>query len=241
MADIDSTTLDFSFSELTSLPDVYEEEPRAGAIKAAATGGKGGKGGVCAKGKVVVTTLKLNNNVISDLTELPTILPDILVDWSQLVFLDLSFNCLNAIPKELECLPQLGILYLHGNNIGALTEVCFYFFRLADVAWWYHRRFFMVVVYWLSQNEAMLPAKELRQVEAKKLRQVDKIGKLMTNLKSFSLHGSYLERIEGYRQHVVAAIPSLRKFDFVAVTSADRERAARWKAMHSPRRTKAPA
>ncbi|EGD79963.1 hypothetical protein PTSG_10245 [Salpingoeca rosetta] len=37
--------------------------------------------------------------------------------------LDLSFNGFTTLSSELTCLPNLGVLYLHGNAISSLKEV----------------------------------------------------------------------------------------------------------------------
>ena len=42
---------------------------------------------------------------------------------SQLSMIDLSFNGFTTVPEELEQLPNLSVIYLHGNEISKLKDV----------------------------------------------------------------------------------------------------------------------
>eukprot|EP00049_Salpingoeca_infusionum_P005912 m.98943 g.98943 ORF g.98943 m.98943 type:complete len:207 (-) comp13132_c0_seq3:160-780(-) len=108
-----SNTLDFSFSNLTCWEDIDDEEPRAGVCKQVRS----------TKPSIDITTLKFNNNVITTLAPMQAVLERTLWDLSVVTMVDLSFNGLESIGDEFTCLPHLGILYLHGNEVSKLKEV----------------------------------------------------------------------------------------------------------------------
>nr|XP_020498401.1 leucine-rich repeat-containing protein 51-like isoform X1 [Labrus bergylta]XP_029134940.1 leucine-rich repeat-containing protein 51-like isoform X1 [Labrus bergylta] len=59
------------------------------------------------------------------------------------------------------------------------------------------------------------------------LSEVDKLGELQF-LHTITLHGNTIDSIKGYRQHVVSALPMLKKMDFSAVTREERVLANIW-------------
>uniref|UniRef100_A0A667ZWZ6 Leucine-rich repeat-containing protein 51 n=1 Tax=Myripristis murdjan TaxID=586833 RepID=A0A667ZWZ6_9TELE len=73
--------------------------------------------------KYLSRSLRLNNNIITDLSDLHKTLTHFLAEPSQLAWLDLSFNCISHIDPVLCELQQLRVLYLHGNSICNLAEV----------------------------------------------------------------------------------------------------------------------
>ena len=75
------------------------------------------------KPREVTTSLKLNNNSLVNLTGLHAVLERILWEPAALTSLDLSFNALALVPREVLELPNLSVLYLHGNNIDGLKTV----------------------------------------------------------------------------------------------------------------------
>eukprot|EP00056_Hartaetosiga_gracilis_P017940 m.8940 g.8940 ORF g.8940 m.8940 type:complete len:193 (+) comp6248_c1_seq1:41-619(+) len=109
-----SITLDFSFSDLTQLEDVYEEDPREGKKKPE----EGGKAP-----RHPYTALKLNNNALASFEGFPTVLNSIMWDVQSITLLDLSFNAISVLCNDFFCLPNLGVLYLHGNDISSFKEV----------------------------------------------------------------------------------------------------------------------
>ncbi|KAG7262365.1 hypothetical protein CRUP_028345, partial [Coryphaenoides rupestris] len=68
-------------------------------------------------------SIRLNNNIITDLTGLHTVITHFLAEPLQLAWLDLSFNDITHIDPVLCELGELRVLYLHGNCISNLSEV----------------------------------------------------------------------------------------------------------------------
>ncbi len=65
----------------------------------------------------------LNNNEIRTLKNLPDTLQYVMWRPENLEWLDLSYNYLATIDKELLAFPNLKTLYMHGNYISNLEEV----------------------------------------------------------------------------------------------------------------------
>ena len=80
------------------------------------------------KKKIVVkkttTALFLQNNELRAVASLPLVLTEVMVcdPYSNLLWLDLSYNYLEAIEDDLLQLPNLQTLYMHGNYISNLEE-----------------------------------------------------------------------------------------------------------------------
>ena len=80
------------------------------------------------KKKIVVkkttTALFLQNNELRSVASLPLVLTEVMVcdPYSNLLWLDLSYNYLEAIEEDLLQLPNLQTLYMHGNYIANLEE-----------------------------------------------------------------------------------------------------------------------
>ncbi|XP_056152438.1 leucine rich repeat containing 51 [Lampris incognitus] len=108
-----SAPVDLSFKCIGSLEDALTEEPSAGLrpLKRDATK------------KYVSRSLRLSNNIISDLSHLHAIINHFLAEPSRLAWVDLSFNDISNIDPVLCELHELRILYLHGNNLCSLMEV----------------------------------------------------------------------------------------------------------------------
>ena len=62
------------------------------------------------------------------------------------------------------------------------------------------------------------------------LAEIDKLA-LLPNLITLTLHGNPIDNQKGYRQYVLAKLPSLRTLDFSRVTKADRMDALTWEKM----------
>jgi hypothetical protein len=76
------------------------------------------------KVRKVTIAVKLNNNSIDSITELPQALDFVMDDpMRNLQWIDLSFNLLSTIQAELLDFKQLKALYLHGNHIKSLPSV----------------------------------------------------------------------------------------------------------------------
>merc|ERR1719446_733231 len=72
----------------------------------------------------VTLAVKLNNNSIDSIAELPQALEFVMDDpMRTLQWIDLSFNLLSTIQAELLDFKQLKALYLHGNHIKSLPSV----------------------------------------------------------------------------------------------------------------------
>ncbi|XP_017539981.1 leucine rich repeat containing 51 isoform X1 [Pygocentrus nattereri] len=105
--------LDFSFKCLSSVADVVSEEPNMSVRPLRRN----------SEGKFSSRSLRLNNNIISDLQGLTDTLPALFTEPKRLAWLDLSFNDLSHIHPVLTELTELRVLYLHGNSVSNLSEV----------------------------------------------------------------------------------------------------------------------
>eukprot|EP00731_Ephydatia_muelleri_P030996 Em0022g510a len=74
--------------------------------------------------KTYTTAFRVNNNLLSDWAGFMDTLEALIVNPAHnLAWLDLSFNDLKSIDSAILQLPNLTMLYLHGNNIMDLEEV----------------------------------------------------------------------------------------------------------------------
>ncbi|XP_061074109.1 leucine rich repeat containing 51 isoform X2 [Conger conger] len=73
--------------------------------------------------KFCTQALRLNNNKIKDLTGFSDAITTLLSEPFQLAWVDLSYNLIPRIDPVLTELPELRVLYLHGNKIAKLSEV----------------------------------------------------------------------------------------------------------------------
>uniref|UniRef100_A0A8C7DJP3 Leucine-rich repeat-containing protein 51 n=1 Tax=Oncorhynchus kisutch TaxID=8019 RepID=A0A8C7DJP3_ONCKI len=76
-----------------------------------------------AEKKFCSRSLRLNNNIITDLSGFNDMVSAFLSEPSQLAWVDLSFNDISHIDPVLVELKELRVLYLHGNSICNLSEV----------------------------------------------------------------------------------------------------------------------
>ncbi|XP_057694613.1 leucine rich repeat containing 51 [Corythoichthys intestinalis] len=105
--------VDLSFKDISNLADALSEEPSSGLRPMRRN----------SLGKFQSGSLRLNNNHITNLYDLHKTISHFLAKPSLLAWLDLSFNRITNIDKVLCELPQLRVLYLHGNRIFTLSEV----------------------------------------------------------------------------------------------------------------------
>ncbi|XP_071087426.1 leucine-rich repeat-containing protein 51-like [Haliotis cracherodii] len=110
--------LDFSFYKLSSVQDVYEEEPRAVTVKKGESSPR-----VSKDNKSKGQCLRLNNNQLSDIKLLSEVAGNVFSNPGSLGWIDLSFNDLSVIDPVLTEFENLEILYLHGNKIVKIQEV----------------------------------------------------------------------------------------------------------------------
>ncbi|XP_064905761.1 leucine-rich repeat-containing protein 51 isoform X2 [Columba livia] len=99
--------LDFSFCNISTIKDLLQTQPRSGPVPP----------------RLPPPALRLNNNQLGGLGELPPTLRGLRLDPALLRWLDLSFNRLQHIHPVLSTLGALQSLQLHGNDIGELGEV----------------------------------------------------------------------------------------------------------------------
>ncbi|KAK2517621.1 hypothetical protein Q9233_013056, partial [Columba guinea] len=99
--------LDFSFCNISTIEDLLQTQPRSGPVPPG----------------LPPPALRLNNNQLGGLGELPPTLRALRLDPTLLRWLDLSFNRLRHIHPVLSTLGALQSLQLHGNDIGELGEV----------------------------------------------------------------------------------------------------------------------
>ncbi|XP_008290548.1 leucine-rich repeat-containing protein 51-like [Stegastes partitus] len=168
--------VDLSCKAMQCVADALLELPRSGLRPLNTT----------ADNKYLSRSLRLSYNNVTDLDGLQDTLSHFLAQPLKLAWLDLSFNKLIHITPVLCELQELRVLYLHGNQIGQLSEV-------------------------------------------------DKLVQLQ-HLHTITLHGNAIENCKGYRNHVISAVPQLKKMDFSAVTPEDRVLANVWR--HSTNRSK---
>ena len=71
----------------------------------------------------VSTAIRLNNNTLSDLADLQSVMSSILVNWQWLAWIDLSFNDISVIDVCFSSFPELRLIYLHGNAIEKIGEI----------------------------------------------------------------------------------------------------------------------
>ncbi|XP_026154634.1 leucine-rich repeat-containing protein 51 [Mastacembelus armatus] len=105
--------VDLSFKDISSLADAWTEEPNSGLRPLKRN----------SQTKYLSQSLRLNNNNISELSDLQKTVSHFLAEPSQLRWLDLSFNNITHIDQVLCELHELRVLYLHGNSIFILSEV----------------------------------------------------------------------------------------------------------------------
>nr|XP_057936080.1 leucine rich repeat containing 51 isoform X1 [Doryrhamphus excisus]XP_057936081.1 leucine rich repeat containing 51 isoform X1 [Doryrhamphus excisus] len=108
-----SAPVDLSFKAISNLADALSEEPSSGLRPLKRN----------SEGKFQSGSLRLNNNNITNLYDLQKTISHFLAEPSQVAWLDLSFNRITNIDRVLCELPQLRVLYLHGNCIFTLSEV----------------------------------------------------------------------------------------------------------------------
>ncbi|CAL8099059.1 unnamed protein product [Calicophoron daubneyi] len=108
--------LDYSFYDIKEVADIHNNEPRfLPGLKLN-----------CPKsssGKWLTKTLKLNNNLLEGLQDVPTIVTELFGCPEWITWLDVSCNKIHAISPAIKQLCSLKILYLHGNQIKAMQEV----------------------------------------------------------------------------------------------------------------------
>ncbi|XP_014070760.1 leucine-rich repeat-containing protein 51 [Salmo salar] len=105
--------VDLSFKCLSSMTDALTEEPNQGLRPLKRNAEK----------KFCSRSLRLNNNIITDLSGFNNTVSAFLSEPSQLAWVDLSFNDISHIDPVLVELKELRVLYLHGNSICNLSEV----------------------------------------------------------------------------------------------------------------------
>ncbi|XP_076002196.1 leucine-rich repeat-containing protein 51 [Genypterus blacodes] len=110
---MDGAPVDLSFKCISSMAEAQTEEPSNGQRPLKRN----------SENKYLSCSLRLNNNSITDLTDLQKTINHFLAEPSQLAWLDLSFNKITHINPVLCELRKLLVLYLHGNSISALSEV----------------------------------------------------------------------------------------------------------------------
>lgn len=135
--------LDYYLKEMNTCADLANEEPRpAESFAFKMPGAEDGKGspsdtdgeGLDAKKRnerklrtrKETVAIRLNNNFLQTVADLPRVLTHLnLVPRfeTNLMWLDLSFNQLTKIDKEILEFKALKILYLHGNKIEKLSQV----------------------------------------------------------------------------------------------------------------------
>ena len=118
------TPLDYSFFEIADMTDILEEKPRPQlkkTVQKVATDEVNEDNEPIEKYQT--RCLRLNNNLLAELTGFMSVLEQLLVEPNILTWVDISFNEMTKISACLCDLPELQILYLHGNSINDIDEV----------------------------------------------------------------------------------------------------------------------
>ncbi|KAI8850287.1 hypothetical protein BC829DRAFT_389701 [Chytridium lagenaria] len=110
---IPKAPLDFSFKDIINVDDAVNEEPRKRPQKLAANLNQ----------TAITTAIRLPNNRIISLDHITSVAVKLGSSLQNIGWIDLSFNCIKTIDKELLNFPNLSTLYLHANEISSLTEV----------------------------------------------------------------------------------------------------------------------
>ncbi|KAJ8410846.1 hypothetical protein AAFF_G00188030 [Aldrovandia affinis] len=105
--------LDLSFKQISSMAEALTEEHRQGLRPVERNEEK----------RFITRAFRLNNNKIKDLTGFSDALTILLSEPFMLAWVDLSHNVIPHIDPVLTELPELRVLYLHGNKIAKLSEV----------------------------------------------------------------------------------------------------------------------
>ncbi|XP_024140929.1 leucine-rich repeat-containing protein 51 [Oryzias melastigma] len=105
--------VDLSFNEISSVTDALSKVPRRGRRPLKTD----------SQGKYLSRSLRLDNNHITEVSNLQCVLSHFLVQPSSIGWLDLSFNKITSISAVLSELHELHVLYLHGNQIANLADV----------------------------------------------------------------------------------------------------------------------
>ncbi|KAL1138040.1 hypothetical protein AAG570_009735 [Ranatra chinensis] len=113
LTDINGPPLDFSFKGLHCLDEMKTEKPRQGMRKYKRA----------ASGKYICTSVRLNNNLFQSVIGIHDVIHELIEQPDKLTWLDLSFNRLSSLANELTSLPNLKILYLHGNALSDVNSV----------------------------------------------------------------------------------------------------------------------
>eukprot|EP00040_Diaphanoeca_grandis_P026020 m.145039 g.145039 ORF g.145039 m.145039 type:complete len:217 (+) comp30411_c0_seq1:180-830(+) len=137
---IASGEIDYSFCELPTLEDIFDEKPRVGLTQQQIVEihekNSNGPENVNSDTTVVspskkvrtpakvTAILKLNNNALPNLNNLVEIIPRIVLIPEDIRILDLSMNAISKIdPALVTMFPRLSVLKLHGNNLTKLSSI----------------------------------------------------------------------------------------------------------------------
>ncbi|XP_011404021.1 PREDICTED: leucine-rich repeat-containing protein 51-like [Amphimedon queenslandica] len=114
--------LDYSFKAVSVFSDILKEKSRSRDSKAVYDLADDDEASPLEA--VKATALRVNNNMLASWEGFIETLDQMIIEPHQhLQWLDLSFNDLKTIDEALLQLPNLTMIYLHGNNIKRLKEV----------------------------------------------------------------------------------------------------------------------
>ena len=83
----------------------------------------GGEDKSAAKRIIRTTSIKMNNNYIEAIEQFDETMAELFVHPLMLTWIDLSFNNIKSISVDFSKYEQLGVLYLHGNELCKVAEV----------------------------------------------------------------------------------------------------------------------
>ncbi|XP_041672058.1 leucine-rich repeat-containing protein 51-like [Cheilinus undulatus] len=160
---------------------------------------------------------------------------------------DLSFKNLSDMTAAVLSKPQRGLRPIRTNSemkylssslrlcynqikdIAGLQSVVSHFLAKPTKLAWLDLSFNKIA----KLDPVLCELRELRMLNLhgnniSKLSDVDQLG-VLPYLHTITLHGNPIEQIKGYRRHVIAALPQVKKMDFNVVTKEERVLANIWR------------
>jgi len=117
--------VDFTFHDLTCLTECLTQEP-TNEKNIGDTTARTEEEESAERPKMKANALRFSNNLLGDeiWSELETVCSKIVCNFSDVEWMDLSFNALTTIDKRLpDLFPNCKVLYLHGNQLTQMNDV----------------------------------------------------------------------------------------------------------------------
>ena len=157
--------------------------------------------------------LLANNNLLTNVDELPRVLSRLLVNMNKLLSLDLSFNRILHIPPTIGMLPALEVLRLHDNELANIEELA-------------HLRSLTALTRLTLMRNPLV------------MQRLSSLARHALKHNPFADQMEEEYRPDVYRLRVLARLPQLRQLDVMAVTDKERLEASRTAANGATARVK---